>query len=635
MAIPTSDTQALAPGSLIEMFEIDTSPIEPLTPNIYRIHSGVSLASQELHWQGQLFQRFPVETKGYEYTGKGALPRPTVRIANITGMLGTLNRTKSNLVGAKVTRHRTFTKYLDRSNYTSFPELEDSSFVTTSYPGVIATSSQVTEHTITNGNNATVAWKTICNKVPLPNSGLYYWEISSTTFASSALIFGITDQSYSLTGYPGSSPYSLGLITNTRFGTQIGGVETATGYPWAAFSPNDVFSVLVNMDASLISFYKNGSLIVTRSLPVRPAAVNLHPAISVLSGADIYTINYGQVPFKVKFLSTGEYTSNLGLPKVGGTGQLDIRYSTNQPYTRVTKLNDGTVTALVAGMSYVGAQTVVPVGLSYYYEATILGYGVGGYVDLGVAPSTWLPNQGAASTIMPTVLVRCNATNALIYNLGVVTALSLGALPIGSTVSVSVSNLNITFRAYTPLGVLQATQTVAVAGWTGIRPFGGVVAVGDSFKFEFGNLGFKYLTNSPVAYYQAFPLQGNENTTSNPAVFFPPEVYFVNRLVVENRVLCEYELSSSLEVQGIKLPKRQIINNTCQWKYRGAECTYVGGAVGDLYDNVIVAPALVSAQGFPDNCSKTLTGCRLRFPAAPNGVFPVLPFGGFPGSGLV
>jgi hypothetical protein len=38
---------------------------------------------------------------------------------------------------------------------------------------------------------------------------------------------------------------------------------------------------------------------------------------------------------------------------------------------------------------------------------------------------------------------------------------------------------------------------------------------------------------------------------------------------------------------GVVLPRRQIIANVCQWKYRGAECGYTGPPVADANDNLL------------------------------------------------
>lgn len=113
------------------------------------------------------------------------------------------------------------------------------------------------------------------------------------------------------------------------------------------------------------------------------------------------------------------------------------------------------------------------------------------------------------------------------------------------------------------------------------------------------------------------------NPMADPNVGFPDEVWFVDRKVSESGVFVEFELSSAFDVAGVKLPRRQCIQNTCTWLYRGAECGYAGGPVADRTDTPTTDPA-------QDRCSKRLTGCRLRF-----GENAELPYGAFPGVGLI
>ena len=104
---------------------------------------------------------------------------------------------------------------------------------------------------------------------------------------------------------------------------------------------------------------------------------------------------------------------------------------------------------------------------------------------------------------------------------------------------------------------------------------------------------------------------------------FPVDVFYVHRKVAENKVLIEFELASAMEVQGVKLPRRQVIANLCPWRYRGAECGYTGGAVADAMDQPTTNLNL-------DVCGKRLGSCEMRHDKQLG-----LPFGGFVGAGLV
>jgi lambda family phage minor tail protein L len=126
-----------------------------------------------------------------------------------------------------------------------------------------------------------------------------------------------------------------------------------------------------------------------------------------------------------------------------------------------------------------------------------------------------------------------------------------------------------------------------------------------------------------VKYLDAVNFTGGVNPTEDPNVFFSDDLYFIDRKTSENKIYIEFELVSSLDVSGIKLPRRQIIQNSCTWIYRSGECSYAGGAVADINDNPTGDIDL-------DVCGKRLNSCELRF-----GTLITLPYGGFPGAGLL
>lgn len=116
-------------------------------------------------------------------------------------------------------------------------------------------------------------------------------------------------------------------------------------------------------------------------------------------------------------------------------------------------------------------------------------------------------------------------------------------------------------------------------------------------------------------------IDGNEN--ANPNEHAPDEIYYIAQKLTENNTLVEFELSTALDLQDAILPRRQVLATACAWRYREEVCGYTGVPVADEMDR----PASNLKQ---DRCSKTITGCKLRFGS--NGV---LPFGGFPGVAIV
>lgn len=113
------------------------------------------------------------------------------------------------------------------------------------------------------------------------------------------------------------------------------------------------------------------------------------------------------------------------------------------------------------------------------------------------------------------------------------------------------------------------------------------------------------------------------NPNANPNEHFPDDVYYVVRKTQENKVYIEFELGSSLDLDGVKLPRRQVIAGICPFVYRDERCGYAGPPVAKKDDSFTDDPAL-------DACSHKVNGCKRRF-----GEDGDLRFGGFPGSALV
>ena len=92
-------------------------------PTVYLFHAGNNIKDKnDLIWQANTYSKMPVTSDGYLYSGKGKLPRPTITFSNLFGVITALmqlvNKTTpfSDLQGAKVTRRRTLSRFLDAVN---------------------------------------------------------------------------------------------------------------------------------------------------------------------------------------------------------------------------------------------------------------------------------------------------------------------------------------------------------------------------------------------------------------------------------------------------------------------------------------------------------------------------------------
>ncbi len=143
---------------------------------------------------------------------------------------------------------------------------------------------------------------------------------------------------------------------------------------------------------------------------------------------------------------------------------------------------------------------------------------------------------------------------------------------------------------------------------------------------EFGDLCGATITR--IRTYRDF-LDGGDSP--DPTLTFPIDVFRVERKVSHNKVFIEFELAVIFDQEGLKLPNRQCIRDTCTHVYRRydpgtdsfdylkATCPYTGTS----YFKRDGAPTALKSE---DSCGKRLSNCVARF-----GGDNVLPTRAFPG----
>src|SRR5690606_25865634 len=110
-----ADIQSLGQSALIELFELD---LTPLGGDIFRFHAGTNELGTPIVWAGNSYQPMPIQAEGFDITTRGQLPRPKLRIANIDGVISQAVQ-GGDICGMKVTRRRTFARYLDAVNFSA------------------------------------------------------------------------------------------------------------------------------------------------------------------------------------------------------------------------------------------------------------------------------------------------------------------------------------------------------------------------------------------------------------------------------------------------------------------------------------------------------------------------------------
>tara|TARA_Y100001973_G_scaffold19676_1_gene29036 strand:+ start:680 stop:1408 length:729 start_codon:yes stop_codon:yes gene_type:complete len=112
----------------------------------------------------------------------------------------------------------------------------------------------------------------------------------------------------------------------------------------------------------------------------------------------------------------------------------------------------------------------------------------------------------------------------------------------------------------------------------------------------------------------------------------PPSLFKVAQKLSQTSSEVTFRLVAEIDQGEQKLPRRQVFKDSCLRRYRvwnsatstfdyaAADCPYNGAALFDITDQTTTIEGV-------DQCSRKISGCRLRFPGAP------LPTTAFPGVG--
>ena len=109
--------QSLEPSAIIELFQLELTEAVNGVDQVYYYHAGTNELTADVVFNGLTYAATTIEIEGFQASTKGVLPRPTMRIANISNAISAL-LLLYNPLQAKVTRIQTCKKFLDAVNFT-------------------------------------------------------------------------------------------------------------------------------------------------------------------------------------------------------------------------------------------------------------------------------------------------------------------------------------------------------------------------------------------------------------------------------------------------------------------------------------------------------------------------------------
>jgi lambda family phage minor tail protein L len=108
MPAPIARSQQLTPGTLIELFDVDMTP---LSGGVYHFTPGV-LGGTKPIWKGTTYEPLPISATGFEKNGRGEQPTPTLSMPATQLIIASVIAL-DDLRRARVTRWQVYQDNLD------------------------------------------------------------------------------------------------------------------------------------------------------------------------------------------------------------------------------------------------------------------------------------------------------------------------------------------------------------------------------------------------------------------------------------------------------------------------------------------------------------------------------------------
>ncbi len=102
----------LDPSSIICLYKINLKD-----KGQYLFHAGENGYHKKIIFDGQQYDFFPIKVEGFEMHGDGKLPRPKMTFSNHQGAISLRLNYFEDFINYKVTRIKTFVKYIDDVNF--------------------------------------------------------------------------------------------------------------------------------------------------------------------------------------------------------------------------------------------------------------------------------------------------------------------------------------------------------------------------------------------------------------------------------------------------------------------------------------------------------------------------------------
>ena len=80
------ELHSLEPSAIIELFQLHLTAAVNGVDQVFYFHAGTNQTQDSIIFDGLAYAAVPIEVDGFEVTTKGTLPRPSMKISNVSAI---------------------------------------------------------------------------------------------------------------------------------------------------------------------------------------------------------------------------------------------------------------------------------------------------------------------------------------------------------------------------------------------------------------------------------------------------------------------------------------------------------------------------------------------------------------------
>jgi len=540
-----SHIHEIEPSTPVFLYEIDLNEIKPAMvsyPNkegpvkdgVIRVHNDFNLFNINrgiISWRGNLYFPFPIYGEQFDITSNGTIPTPRIKFSSqflddefnsfYKYIRMQINELK-DIVGSKVTRRKTFVRYLSPNN---FPAGVNPFNTFTDTPWASRDGDALTVRSLERCPIDFAKWLVYTRKTTATTNKIF--TLLRTDDRLKTLNIDLQKNNYHLNSLDFFNLLVNAQVNNSSdiidsFSSDNFIIPSSAGYTrliqndskeFRKLGTDNKIKVLCYYDSK--AFTNNTSSTVNYPVTFSESSSELATFLSFRSIEEAKGQSFN---YSISSQTTSSFTTSFSKSL---TGSFDINY-----LTIPTGIYTGTNSA-----TNENAKLAV-LRLNYNFGSATSG-------ELDISFSTQFSN-------MPKLLFNSWGSSGFAYDQYLKNISSTGctfvASHTGDNVQLGTQNINLIATDY-------ATDDLNTTG--------------DAQMYNsYHNMGRLYLD------------QVDENKIEIYEVELTPDIYYIDRKTQEDSQNVVYELASLLDVEGIKLPGRLLLSKNCPFSYRGAGCLY-------------------------------------------------------------